>query len=120
MRIGVSSCLFGNKVRYDGQHKLNRFIVDNLAGVVDLVSICPEVEFGLETLREPINLTAANEGIRLLGTRSRRDITEPMRKFVRGRVTALASENLSRFVLKKDSPRCGMECVKVFWYGGMS
>ncbi len=118
LRLGVSACLLGHEVRYDGQHRLNQFIVDDVTAFAELVPVCPEVEVGLGTPREPINLTATTSGIRLLGVRSREDLTDRMAEFASGRVAQLCSLQLSGYILKKDSPSCGMERVKI-WHNDM-
>jgi uncharacterized protein YbgA (DUF1722 family)/uncharacterized protein YbbK (DUF523 family) len=113
IRIGISACLLGEQVRYDGGHKRERFLVETLGRWVEWVPVCPEVEVGMGTPREPIRLVRTGEGIRLLGTRSAEDWTERMDSYARARVEALAPLGLSGYVLKKDSPSCGMTRVKV-------
>jgi uncharacterized protein YbgA (DUF1722 family)/uncharacterized protein YbbK (DUF523 family) len=113
IRIGVSSCLLGDEVRFDGGHKRDPFLVGTFGPFVEWVRVCPEVEVGMGTPREPIRLVRSGEGIRLLGTRSGDDWTDRMQRFARARAAALSGEGLSGYVLKKDSPSCGMERVKV-------
>lgn len=119
-RVGISACLLGRQVRYDGAHKRHDWVVDVLGTEVEWVPICPEVEFGLGVPREPIQLvpSADPEVILLMTARTRRDITEAMRTFSAARVEALASEGLSGFVLKTKSPSCGLTQVKVYEYAG--
>jgi uncharacterized protein YbgA (DUF1722 family)/uncharacterized protein YbbK (DUF523 family) len=114
IRLGISSCLLGAEVRYDGGHKRDTFLVGTLGRFVEWVPICPEVEVGMGTPREPIRLVRAAEAIRLLGSRSGDDWTERMERFARARVEKLVPLGLSGYVLKKDSPSCGMTRVKVF------
>jgi uncharacterized protein YbgA (DUF1722 family)/uncharacterized protein YbbK (DUF523 family) len=114
IRLGISSCLLGAEVRYDGGHKRDTFLVGTLGRFVEWVPICPEVEVGMGTPREPIRLVRAGEAIRLLGSRSGDDWTERMERFARARVEKLVPLGLSGYVLKKDSPSCGMTRVKVF------
>ena len=111
--IGVSACLLGHPVRFDGGHKRQRFITDNLSQYFDLVPVCPEVELGLGTPRPSIQLRkAADGGIRLVNPRIEAgDITAKMSDYARRRVEGL--EGLAGYILKKDSPSCGMERVPV-------
>jgi uncharacterized protein YbgA (DUF1722 family)/uncharacterized protein YbbK (DUF523 family) len=111
--VGISSCLLGEEVRFDGGHKRDRFLTDELAPYVEWVPVCPEVELGMGTPREPVQLVRAGGELRMLGTRSRRDWTEEMRAFAARRTRALERLELCGYVLKKDSPSCGMERVKV-------
>ncbi|HET7754195.1 MAG TPA: DUF523 and DUF1722 domain-containing protein [Anaeromyxobacteraceae bacterium] len=114
LRIGVSSCLLGEEVRYDGQHKRDAFLADQLARFVAFVPVCPEVELGLGVPRETIRLERRGPDVRLVAPRSGRDLTEAMRAWAVRRVRAIAREDLDGYVLKKDSPSCGMERVKVW------
>jgi uncharacterized protein YbgA (DUF1722 family)/uncharacterized protein YbbK (DUF523 family) len=113
IRIGVSACLLGAEVRFDGGHKRDSFLTGTLARFVEFVPVCPEVEVGMGTPREPIRLVRHGASVRLLGTRTGADWTAQMERFARARVAALAGERLSGYVLKKDSPSCGMERVKI-------
>jgi uncharacterized protein YbgA (DUF1722 family)/uncharacterized protein YbbK (DUF523 family) len=118
IRVGISSCLLGEEVRFDGGHKRDPFLVGTLGPYVEWVPVCPEVEVGMGTPREPIRLVRVGESVRLIGTRSAGDWTERMERFARSRVAALAPLGLSGYVLKKDSPSCGMTRVKVYPSGG--
>jgi uncharacterized protein YbbK (DUF523 family) len=113
IRIGVSSCLLGERVRFDGGHKRNDFITGVLAGLATLVPVCPEVEIGLGTPRETLNLVCLQGKVRLIATQTRLDHTEKMRSFAARKVAELGALNLSGYILKKDSPSCGLECVPV-------
>jgi uncharacterized protein YbgA (DUF1722 family)/uncharacterized protein YbbK (DUF523 family) len=119
IRIGVSSCLLGERVRWDGGHKKDAFLVDQLARFVEWVPVCPEVEAGMGTPRPTVQLVRDGEELRMLETRSGRDHSDRMRRFARKRVRALARLDLCGYVLKRDSPSCGMERVKVRRAGGM-
>ena len=115
-RIGISACLLGEEVRYDGGHKRDLYIVETLGPLVEWVPVCPEVELGLGTPREAIRLICNPkdpEAINLV-SRSGNDLTVKMRRFARRRARELAKENLSGYILKKDSPSCGMERVKIW------
>jgi uncharacterized protein YbgA (DUF1722 family)/uncharacterized protein YbbK (DUF523 family) len=114
IRIGISSCLLGQNVRYDGGHKRDRFLLDAFGPFVEWVPVCPEVELGLGTPRETIRLERHRTGVRLVAPASGTDHTEPMRRYARARVSALEGEDLSGYILKKDSPSCGLERVRVY------
>ncbi len=114
IRLGISSCLLGNPVRYDGGHKLDRFIRDTLGLYVEFVPVCPEVECGLPTPREAMRLVGDPETPRLVTRNTRIDHTERMLAWARRRVVELERENLCGFVFKKDSPSSGMQRVKVY------
>lgn len=114
IRVGVSACLLGQQVRFDGGHKRSAFLTDTLARFVELIPVCPEVEFGMGIPRETIRLERAGEtGIRLVAPKSGTDHTEAMQAWSTQRVAALEPLDLCGYVLKKDSPSCGMERVKV-------
>jgi uncharacterized protein YbgA (DUF1722 family)/uncharacterized protein YbbK (DUF523 family) len=119
IRLGVSACLLGQNVRYDGQHKLDHFITDTLGRYVDYVPVCPEVECGFGVPRESMRLVGNPEDPRLITTRTKVDKTEPMVTWARKRVEELTSENLCGFIFKSDSPSSGMERVKVYSEKGM-
>lgn len=113
-RVGVSACLLGDPVRYNGGHKRHAWLVDVLGSEMDLVAVCPEVEVGLGTPRETIDLVLGSDGVvRLLTTNTRIDLSDCMRQFAAQRIDALACLDLSGFVLKADSPSCGPGGVRV-------
>ncbi|HEY4184465.1 MAG TPA: DUF523 and DUF1722 domain-containing protein [Polyangia bacterium] len=118
LRIGVSACLMGREVRFDGQHKRDAFLVDELGPFVEFVPVCPEVEVGMSIPRETVRLVRLGERgrsgtpSRLVASRSGEDWTARMNAYAEKRVERLARENLSGFVLKKDSPSCGLLRVK--------
>jgi uncharacterized protein YbgA (DUF1722 family)/uncharacterized protein YbbK (DUF523 family) len=114
IRIGISSCLLGQRVRFDGGQKRDAFLTDTFGRFVEWVPICPEVECGLGTPREAMRLVRLDDGLRLLTVRTGIDLTAQMAAYARGRVPTLAAEDLSGYVLKKDSPSCGLERVKVY------
>ena len=119
IRIGVSSCLLGNQVRYDGGHKRDAFLVETFGQYVEWVAVCPEVEIGLGTPRPTLRLECNGHDVRLVMPQSGADHTEAMRAFARRRVAVLAQHNLCGYVLKKDSPSCGMERVNVYGAGAL-
>jgi uncharacterized protein YbgA (DUF1722 family)/uncharacterized protein YbbK (DUF523 family) len=114
LRVGISACLLGQEVRYDGGHKRDHFLTDTLGQFVEWVPVCPEVELGLGIPRESIRLEGDAAAPRLVAPKSGRDHTAAMARLARQRVAALAGQDLAGFVLKKDSPSCGMERVRVF------
>jgi uncharacterized protein YbgA (DUF1722 family)/uncharacterized protein YbbK (DUF523 family) len=112
--VGISSCLLGEKVRFDGGHKRDTFLTGTFGTFVEWVPVCPEVECGFGTPRESMRLVRKGDGIRLLTVKTGIDLTEQMDRYTGPRLTQLATENLSGYVLKKDSPSCGMERVKIY------
>ncbi|HEY5673392.1 MAG TPA: DUF523 and DUF1722 domain-containing protein [Malonomonas sp.] len=119
IRLGISSCLLGEKVRFDGGHKLDRFLTDTLGRYVEYVPVCPEVEVGLPTPRETLRLIGNPDEQRLVFTKSGEDITERMTDWARQRVTRLEKEDLSGFVFKAKSPSSGMERVRLYDHNGV-
>jgi len=114
IRIGVSSCLLGRAVRWDGGHKRDSFLTDELGAFVEWVPVCPEVEVGMGVPREAIRLAEQDGEPRLVAARSGTDHTEAMRAWARWRLRELAALELCGYVLKKGSPSCGMERVPVW------
>jgi uncharacterized protein YbgA (DUF1722 family)/uncharacterized protein YbbK (DUF523 family) len=117
IRIGISSCLLGCKVRFDGGHKKDDFLVGTFSTWVQWVPVCPEVEVGMGTPREAIRLVRESDTVRLVAPKSGRDWTADMHEYSARRVSELAGADLCGYVLKKDSPSCGMERVKVYGEG---
>lgn len=118
VRIGISSCLLGEEVRFDGGHKRDRFLTETLARFVTFVPVCPEVEMGLPVPRESLRLVAGESGPRLIG-KSGVDHTDAMHAWARVRCTELARLGLSGYVLKKDSPSCGLARVREYAASGI-
>jgi uncharacterized protein YbgA (DUF1722 family)/uncharacterized protein YbbK (DUF523 family) len=114
IRIGVSKCLLGEPVRYDGQHKHDHFITDTLGRYFDFVGVCPEVECGLGVPRESMRLVGDPGNPRLVTTRTTIDHTDRMRNWAARRVVELEKEDLMGFIFKARSPSSGMENVKVY------
>ncbi len=112
--LGVSSCLLGNLVRYDGGGKPDHFLKDRLGAFVEFVPVCPEVECGLPVPREPMRLVNIRGEVRLLTWKTRRDITAAMTSWVTGRIGELRRLPLCGFVFKSKSPSSGMRGVKVY------
>jgi uncharacterized protein YbgA (DUF1722 family)/uncharacterized protein YbbK (DUF523 family) len=120
IKLGISSCLLGEKVRFDGGHKLDHFITETLGKFVEFVPVCPEVECGLGIPREAMHLVASPEGPRLVTVRTQVDHTERMLAWARKRVVELEQEDLCGFIFKSDSPSSGMERVKIYSGKGMA
>jgi uncharacterized protein YbgA (DUF1722 family)/uncharacterized protein YbbK (DUF523 family) len=114
IRIGISACLLGQKVRYDGGHKRDAYLVETFGQYVEWVPVCPEVEMGLGTPRETLRLVRTGGDIGLIMPKTGADHTPAMRAYGKRRVAELAKEDLYGYILKKDSPSCGMERVRVF------
>ena len=119
IRLGVSSCLLGEMVRFDGGHQLDRYLRDTLGQYVEYVPVCPEVEMGLPTPRETLRLVDKADGPRLVFSKSGEDITERMLAWAQRRVRELEKEDLCGFVFKAKSPSSGMERVKLYDRNGV-
>ena len=113
IRLGISSCLLGEAVRFDGGHKRDAFLTETFGQFVEWVPVCPEVECGLGAPREAMRLARVGGAVRLLTVKTAVDLTDRMEGYARRRVEQLASEELSGYVLKKDSPSCGLGRVKI-------
>ncbi len=109
IRLGVSSCLLGEEVRYDGGHKRHVHVADVLAGQFTLVPLCPETECGMPVPRDPMRLAGDPAAPRLVVISSGEDVTEQMAGWIRQRLRQLDRERLGGFVLKSRSPSCGLE-----------
>lgn len=114
VRIGISACLLGHEVRYDGGHKRDPFLVETFGRFVEWVPVCPEVELGLGIPRPTLRLERDHDDVRLVMPSTGHDYTAAMRAYAGRRVAALATDALRGYILKKDSPSCGMERVKVY------
>jgi uncharacterized protein YbgA (DUF1722 family)/uncharacterized protein YbbK (DUF523 family) len=119
IRLGISRCLLGDEVRFDGGHKRDPFLAEVLGRYVEWVPVCPEVEAGLGTPREAMRLAGEPEHPRLITIRTNRDLTRPLEEFSQRRVRELESEDLCGYVFKKDSPSCGIERVRLYNGHGM-
>jgi uncharacterized protein YbbK (DUF523 family) len=114
IRIGVSSCLLGQKVRYDGGHKLDLRIAKDFGTHADLLAVCPEVECGLPVPQEPLRLQGDPDHPRLVGTISGADHTESMEKWTGRRIVELDSQGLCGFIFKSRSPNCSVSDTEVY------
>ena len=113
-QLGISACLLGQPICFDGGHKRDPFLVESLGAFVEWVSVCPEVESGMGAPRESMRLVRAAGEIRLVTNKAAEDKTAIVHRYARRRVDELGDEELCGFVLKKDSPTCGLERVKVY------
>ncbi len=120
IRLGISSCLLGNPVRYDGGHKLDRFIRDILGRFVEYVPVCPEFEAGFGVPREAMRLAGDPSMPRLVTQKTKIDHTQRMRRWISARLLELEAEDLDGFIFKSGSPSSGMERVKVYDENGNS
>jgi uncharacterized protein YbgA (DUF1722 family)/uncharacterized protein YbbK (DUF523 family) len=120
IRIGVSACLLGQPVRFDGSHKHDRYLTGTLGEYLEFVPVCPEVEAGFPIPRETFRLVGDPENPRFMTTRTQVDHTERMAAWAEKRVRELETENLCGFIFKSDSPSSGLERVKVYTTKGMA
>jgi uncharacterized protein YbgA (DUF1722 family)/uncharacterized protein YbbK (DUF523 family) len=114
IRIGISACLLGQEVRFDGGHKRDRFLTDTFGPFVEWVPVCPEVEAGFGTPREAMRLVGGEGRLRLVTVKTGIDLTDRLESYARRRAEQLGKERLCGYVLKKDSPSCGNQRVKVY------
>lgn len=119
IKLGISTCLMGETVRYDGGHKLDRFLTDTLGQYVQYIPVCPEVECGLGVPRESMHLEGNPDSPRLITSRTKQDITERMVRWAKRRVVEFGEQDLCGFIFKSDSPSSGKERVKVYNEKGM-
>jgi uncharacterized protein YbbK (DUF523 family) len=112
-RVGISSCLLGDLVRFDGGHKRNTYCADVLSETVEWVPVCPEVEVGMGTPREAVRLVGDTDQLRMIGSETGHDWTDEMNQYARIRVQELVQLDLDGYVLKSRSPSCGMQSVAV-------
>jgi len=119
IKLGISTCLLGENVRYDGGHKLDRFLTDTLGQYFDYVPVCPEVECGLPVPRESMHLEGNPDSPRLTTTHTKQDMSERMVTWANKRVVELEKEGLCGFIFKSGSPSSGMERIKVYNEEGM-
>ena len=114
IRVGISACLLGDAVRYDGGDKRDSNLIAALAPLVEWVKVCPEVEVGMGTPREPVRLIESGGRVRMLTVTTGVDYTEAMADYSRRRLDELAAADLCGYVLKADSPSCGPAGVKLY------
>jgi uncharacterized protein YbgA (DUF1722 family)/uncharacterized protein YbbK (DUF523 family) len=114
LKIGIAKCLLGENVRFDGGHKLDRYLRDVLGQYVRFVPVCPEVECGLPIPREALRLVGDPEAPRLVTSKTGRDYTDQMQTWAATRLDELAEDKLCGYIFKYGSPSSGMSRVKVY------
>jgi uncharacterized protein YbgA (DUF1722 family)/uncharacterized protein YbbK (DUF523 family) len=119
IKTGISSCLLGNKVRYDGGHKWDRYLTETLGQYLEWVPVCPEVECGLPVPREAMRLIGTPDSPHLVTVRTGIDHTERMLQWAENKLRELENENLSGFIFKSRSPSSGIGGVKIYTPSGM-
>ncbi len=119
LRLGISRCLLGDEVRFDGGHKRDSFLTDVFGRYVEWVPVCPEVEAGLGTPREAMRLVGSSQHPRLVTIKSGKDYTDALEAMTGKRIEELKELDLSGYVFKKDSPSCGVERVRIYNEHGM-
>ncbi|RPI38158.1 MAG: DUF1722 domain-containing protein [Nitrospiraceae bacterium] len=119
VKLGISSCLLGERVRYDGGHKLDHFMKDTLGLFIEWVPVCPEVESGLPVPREAMRLVGDPEAPRLVKSRSGNDYTDSMVTWAKRKLAEIEKEDLCGFIFKSKSPSSGMRGVKVYGPSGI-
>ncbi len=113
IHVGISSCLVGEKVRWNGEHKKDVYIDEVLSQFFEWVHVCPEMELGMGVPREAVHLTGSIEFPRMVGKQTKTDWTDRMLSFSRSRSKELCSLNLCGFIFKNSSPSCGMKGIKI-------
>ena len=119
LRLGISRCLLGDEVRFDGGHKRDSFLTDVFGRYVEWVPVCPEVEAGLGTPREAMRLVGDPQNPRLVTIKSGTDHTRVLKTLTTNRIAQLMELDLSGYVFKKGSPSCGIERVRLYNEHGM-
>lgn len=114
IKVGISSCLLGQRVRFDGGHKRDSYIMSVLAPFFTFVPICPELEVGMGVPRETVRLVGSAETPSMIGVKSGEDWTDRMNRNSKKRVVQSDLREICGYILKKDSPSCGMERVKLY------
>ena len=114
IKIGVSSCLIGEKVRWNGDHKQNHFVRDILENYFEYVSVCPEMEVGMGVPRETVALYGDLNKSRMISKKSQTDWTKPMESYIKDRVSSLTHDNLCGYIFKSKSPSCGLGRIPVY------
>ncbi len=119
IKLGISTCLLGENVRYDGGHQHDRFLTGTLGTYVKWYPVCPEVECGLPVPREAMRLVGEPDAPRLMTRKTGIDHTEKMTSWIRKKLQILAEEDLCGFIFKSKSPSSGYSGVKVYSSSGV-
>lgn len=120
IKIGISSCLLGEKVRYDGGHRLDQYITETLGRYFEWVPVCPEVEYGLPVPREAMHLIGEPASPRLVTVRTGIDHTDGMTKWAADKLSRLEKEYLCGFIFRSKSPSSGIGGIKVYSSSGIT
>jgi uncharacterized protein YbgA (DUF1722 family)/uncharacterized protein YbbK (DUF523 family) len=119
IRVGMSACLAGDEVRFNGGHSRQRYLTDTLGQFFEFVTACPEIEAGMTVPRPTVRLVNSGGRIRVIDPKNDIDWTVAMEDHAVGRVSMVGEQQLSGFILKSKSPSCGVERVKVYHENGM-
>ncbi len=120
IRVGISSCLLGEEVRFDKGHKRDSYIMGTLSETFDFVPVCPEMGIGMGTPREPIRLVGEPGRPNAVGVHTKDlDVTDALEEYASQTARSLQAEGISGYILKRGSPSCGMERVKIYNPKGM-
>jgi uncharacterized protein YbgA (DUF1722 family)/uncharacterized protein YbbK (DUF523 family) len=114
IRIGVSSCLIGEKVRWNGDHKQDRYVREILYRYFEYIPVCPEVEVGMGVPRETVALYGDPEKPSMISKKTQTDWTKPMEKYIKSRINTLSADDLCGYIFKSKSPSCGMGRVPLY------
>ena len=114
IKIGVSSCLVGEKVRWNGDHKQDQYVREVLANYFEYVSICPEMEVGMGVPRETVALYGDLDKSQMISKKTQTNWTKPMERYIKGRINSLAHDDLCGYIFKSKSPSCGLGRVPVY------
>jgi len=114
IKIGVSSCLIGEKVRWNGDHKQNYYIKDTLCKYFKYVPVCPEIEVGMGVPRETVALYGNLKKPRMISKKAKTDWTDRMHRYAKSRIKELAGEDLCGYIFKSKSPSCGLAKIPVY------
>ena len=114
IKIGVSSCLLGEKVRWNGDHKQDRYVRNVLGNYFEYIPTCPEVDVGMGIPRETVALYGTLENPRMIGKKTQTDWTKKMNKYTKDRISELAKHDLCGYIFKSKSPSCGTGRVNVY------
>ena len=114
IKIGVSSCLIGEKVRWNGDHKQDRYVREILSRYFEYIPVCPEVEVGMGVPRETVALYGDPEKPSMISKKTQTDWTKPMEKYIKSRINTLSADDLCGYIFKSKSPSCGMSRVPLY------
>jgi len=120
IKIGISACLLGNNVRYDGGNKLDQHLIDTFGPIVEWVPICPEAESGMSVPREPMQLVSDKEKVRLITIETKKDMTDMLLRWTKEKLKHLDQEGVHGFIFKARSPSCGVHDTELFSLSGQS